>query len=78
MSFDAQEPVFLNLKVAASVCGLKPRYLRRAWPKLLVEGVKISRLPTPNDPMKGQLLFDRKSLIFWIEQHAIKKPENAG
>ncbi|OGW83212.1 MAG: hypothetical protein A2Z83_06350 [Omnitrophica bacterium GWA2_52_8] len=74
----SQEPVFLNLKTAASVCGLTPRYLRRAWPKLLADGVKVSRLPTPKDPQKGQLLFERRSLIFWIEQHAIKMPVNAG
>lgn len=67
-------PIYLDLKKAAEYSGLSARWLRRHWTLLLREGVKIHRLPTPKDPDKGRIMFERLSLVEWMEKQRVTQP----
>lgn len=65
------EPLYLDLKRASAHTGLTIRWLRRYWPTLLCEGVKVVRLPAPKDQDKGKIMFERVSLEQWLEKRQV-------
>jgi len=57
---------FLNMREAGAYLGHSYRWMQRHYPALLDNGVIAYRLP--KDSLKGQLLFERKSLDGYLEQ----------
>ncbi len=62
---------YLNLRQAAQYICQSPRFLRRHWPDLLRDGVKVLRIPANLGP-KGRLFFDRASLDAYLEKCRIQ------
>ena len=67
MSHDTR---YLNLSEAGRYIGQSTRWMRRHWPDLLKDGVRVLRVP--KDSVKGRLVLERASLDAYMEKCRIE------
>lgn len=57
---------YLNLSEAGRYTGQTTRWMRRHWPDLVKDGVRVLRVP--RNSVKGRLIVERASLEAYLEK----------